>query len=124
MPIKTTVYRPDRLVIAVATDAITLADLQEFVRELRENDLHRLRKIVDLSAAKPAFSVEELAAFIAQLLPRMKNMGWGAIAIVADTKMDEFARIFASLTTQDRPAEVFRSIHDARKWLAASAFPR
>jgi hypothetical protein len=43
---------------------------------------------------------------------------------VADTKMDEFARIFASLTTQDRPAEVFRSIHDARKWLAASAFPR
>jgi hypothetical protein len=45
----------------------------------------------------------------------------GALAIVADSARGEFARFFSELRngTDAPPTKVFRSIHDARRWLAA-----
>ena len=60
MPIRLTVYRPDRLVVGVAVDGITVGDLVDFMRQLTEGELHRFRKIIDVSAAKPEISAEEL----------------------------------------------------------------
>jgi hypothetical protein len=124
MPIRLTVYRPDRMLVCLATDTITVADLEGLLRQLDESDLHRFRKIIDVSAAKPGLTAEELAAFSTTLVARMKDKPRGVMAIVADNKLNELARLFAGLTGQDRPAQVFRSIHDARKWVSSSAFPR
>jgi len=38
--------------------------------------------------------------------------------------MSDLARLFSSVTGDGRPIDVFRSIHEARKWLNTNAFPR
>jgi len=124
MPIRLTVYRPDRLLVCVASGVIAVADLEDLLRQLDEGDLHRFRKIIDVSAARPGLSADELATFSIALLARLKDKPRGVMAIVADNKLDQLARLFAGLTGTDRPAQVFRSIHDARKWISTSAFPR
>ncbi len=124
MPIRLTVSRPDRLVVGIASDTVTLADLADFMRQLGDGELHHFRKIIDVSAAKPALSAEELAQFSEGLRASLKDTPRGAMAIVADSKLNAMARVFASVAGDGRPAEVFRSIHEARKWLSTSAFPR
>ncbi|MBS0548258.1 MAG: hypothetical protein JSR24_10940 [Proteobacteria bacterium] len=124
MPIRLTVSRPDRLVVGIASDTVSLADLAEFLHQLTEGELHRFRKIIDISAAKPVLSSEELSRFGEGLREALKDTPRGAMAIVADDKANEMARLFAGVTGEGRPAEVFRSIHEARKWLATNAFPR
>ena len=46
------------------------------------------------------------------------------MAIVADEKLDHLARLFSGVTGEERPVNIFRSIHEARKWLNTNAFPR
>jgi hypothetical protein len=124
MPLRLTVYPPDRLVIGVATDTITVADLVDFMRQLTEGELHRFRKIIDITGARPDMSPEELATFSEDLRAALKDTPRGAMAIVAHDKTNELARLFSSVTGDERPVDVFRSIHDARKWLNTNSFPR
>ena len=42
----------------------------------------------------------------------------GPLAVVADRQRGELAQIFKALAADDRPVEIFPSIHEARKWLA------
>jgi hypothetical protein len=42
----------------------------------------------------------------------------GPLALVADPQRGELAQTFKALAADDRPVEIFRSIHEARKWLA------
>jgi hypothetical protein len=124
MPIRLDVFAPDRLVIGVATDRITLADLIDFLRQMQEGQLHRFRKIIDIANAQPDITQEELATFSEGLRPALKGTPRGAMAIVASEKLDGLARLFSGVTGEERPVNVFRSIHEARKWLNTNAFPR
>jgi hypothetical protein len=124
MPIRLTVFGPDRLVVGVAVDTITVADLVDFMRQLTEGELHRFRKIIDISAARPEISAEELAQFSEGLRAALKDTPRGAMAIVANDKTNDLARLFSGVTGDGRPVDVFRSIHEARKWLSTNTFPR
>ena len=124
MPIRLTVYAPDRLVIGVAADTITVADLADFVRQVGEGALHRFRKIIDITGARPEITPEELAKFSEGLREALKDTPRGAMAIVAHDQTSELARLFSDVTGGGRPVDVFRSIHEARKWLNTNAFPR
>lgn len=62
-------------------------------------------------------SDEEMDVF-AGLVRRASDSGpRGAMALVANSNQDEFARTFAATAGADRPVKVFRSIHEARAWL-------
>jgi hypothetical protein len=124
MPFRLTVYAPDRLVIGVATDTITVTDLVDFMRQLTEGELHRFRKIIDITGARPDISAEELDKFSQGLRQALKDTPRGAMAIVAHEQMGVLARLFSSVTGDGRPVEVFRSIHAARQWLNTNSFPR
>lgn len=124
MPLRLTVYAPDRLVIGVATDTLTVTDLVDFMRQLTDGELHRFRKIIDITGARPDISTEELDTFSQGLREALKDTPRGAMAIVAHEKMGDLARLFSSVTGDGRPVEVFRSIHDARQWLNTNSFPR
>ena len=123
MPLRLDVFAPDRLVIGVATDRITLADLVDFLRQIQEGQLHRFRKIIDIANAQPDITQEELAKFSEGLRVTLKDTPRGALAIVASEKFDPLARLFSGVTGEERPANVFHSIHEARKWLNTNAFP-
>jgi hypothetical protein len=118
------VFAPDRLVIGVASDRITITDLVEFLHRMQDGQLHRFRKIIDLTNARPDLTKEELIQFSAGLREALKDTPRGAMAIVATEETGDFARLFSSATGEGRPVDVFRSLHEARKWLNTNAFPR
>ena len=121
MPIRLTIFHLDRLIIGIATDKVTLLDLVGFFREIAESNTLHYRKLFDVTAAEPALSKEELAAFGERVRQARSEKPRGALAIVADSERGEFARFFSELRggTDAPPTKVFRSIHDARSWLAA-----
>ena len=121
MPIRLTIFHLDRLIIGIATDKVTLLDLVGFFREIAESNTLHYRKLFDVTGAEPALSKEELAAFGERVRQARTDKPRGALAIVADSARGEFARFFTDLRagTDAPPTKVFRSIHDARSWLAA-----
>jgi hypothetical protein len=121
MPIRLTIFHPDRMILGVATEQVTLLDLVGFFREIVESRTLHYRKLIDVASAEPALSKEELAAFGERVREAHGERPRGALALVADSNRGEFARFFAELRsgTDAPPTKVFRSIHDARRWLAS-----
>ncbi len=117
MPMRITVSRFERLLVGVASGDLTLADLQQFFREIVEGGMVDYRKIVDIAGCNPVVTPQELAAFGAGVRDAHKNKPPAPLAIVAHERQNTTAALFAQLTADVRPARVFRSIHDARKWV-------
>ena len=120
MPIHLEIYHPDRIVVGVARGEITLAEFGGFVRDLAQAGVMHYRKIIDVTAAKSStVGKDELLAADTQLRGLDHRKGpRGPLALVTDASRGELAQAFKALTADDRPVEVFRSIHAARKWLA------
>lgn len=117
MAIRTTFYHPDRLVIGIFEGEMHLKDFLDFALKIRNNNVVHYRKIINVIDAHPKFTEQELLALV-QVLRATPTGPRGAVAFVADTERGEFARMFSQLEIGGRPAQVFRSIHDARKWLS------
>lgn len=117
MPVRTTFYHPDRLVIGLFEGEMQLSDFVEFALEIQKNNLIHYRKILNVIDAHPGFSEQELRALVKMIREAPIDRPRGAVAFVANPERGEFAHLFASLEVDGRPARVFRSIHDARKWL-------
>jgi len=119
MPIHLEIYHPDRIAIAVARGEITLEEFGGFVRELAQSGAMHYRKIFDVSDAKSStVRQDELLAADQRLRAVTPKGPRGPLAVVADPKRMEVAHTFKALAADDRPVEIFRSIHEARKWLA------
>ena len=123
MPIRIDVFAPDRLVVGVASDRITLSDLVAFLAQIQERQLYRFRKIIDISNARTDITQEQLAMFSVGLREALKDTKRGPLAIVSGKELGDFARLFSAVTGEGRPAQVFRSIHEARRWLNTNDFP-
>ena len=117
MSVRTTFYHPDRLVIGLFEGEMQLSDFIEFALEIQKNDLIHYRKILNVIDAHPGFTEKELRALVHMIREAPTDKPRGAVAFVANPERGEFANLFASLEVDGRPARVFRSIHDARKWL-------
>lgn len=114
------IFHPDRIVVGVARGEITLSKFGGFVRGLAEAGVLHYRKIFDVTAAKSStVGKEELLAADRQLRVLTNRKGpRGPVAVVADRERGELAQIFKALAADDRPVEVFTSLHEARRWLA------
>ena len=117
MSVRIAFYHPDRLVIGLFEGQMQLSDFVEFALEIQKNDLIHYRKILNVIDAHPGFTEQELRALVRLIREAPTDKPRGAVAFVADPERGEFANLFASLEVDGRPARVFRSIHDARKWL-------
>ena len=119
MPIHLEIYHPDRIAIAVARGEITLEEFGGFVRELAQSGSMHYRKIFDVTDAKSStIGQDELLAADQRLRAVTPKGPRGPLAVVADSQLGDLAQTFKALAADDRPVEIFRSIHDARKWLA------
>lgn len=121
MPFKVDIFPPDRMVVAVARGEISLADLMMLVKELVDSGTLPYRKIIDITSATSAIGQGELETIAERLRSVPVARPRGPLAIVADGNRGELGRLFMSLTSDERPVQVFRSIHDARKWLLANS---
>lgn len=122
MPIQMEIFHPDRLVLGVGRGDITAAEYAKFLADIVQSGVVHYRKIIDVTAASSStVGQEELLAFDARFKAYSTERR-GPIAIVADPQRNgSIAQAFKAITSVDRPVEVFRSIHDARKWLAKHA---
>jgi hypothetical protein len=115
------IFPPDRIVTVVARGEITMFDLAKLTKDLIDAGVLTYRKIVDITSATSAIGENELGMIAERLrnapVPRQR----GPLAIVADHERGELARLFMSMTSEERPVQVFRSIHEARKWLLATS---
>lgn len=118
MPVRFQISHPERTVVGVAQGIVTLKDVLAFARELETRQALGYRKIIDVMSGKAMISEIDLAAYGERLheLPPEKRP-YGPIALVTSEENSALAQLFAKLTGQERPAQVFRSIHAARKWL-------
>lgn len=121
MPFKVDIFPPDRMVVAVARGEVSLADLMMLVKELIDSGTLPYRKIIDITSATSAIGKGELENIAERLRSVPVSKPRGPLAIVADGNRGALARMFTSLTSDERPVQVFRSIHDARKWLLANS---
>ena len=118
MPIEQTIHPLDRLIIGIATGDLTLPDLAAFTQNIIRANLLHYRKLIDTTHCTPVLSEKELAALAQVLRSVQTDRRRGPLAIVADPNRGELAHLFAALGVDGRPAQVFRNIHDARRWLA------
>jgi hypothetical protein len=125
MPVHWTVSHPQRLVVAVAKDEVTVADIEQYFAGVTAEGGMSYRKIFEITHTPNALSEENLKALGQRVMFYAQHGQVGPVAIVAAS--DESyaqARIFAEAAQVSRPLQIFRELHTARQWLDAQASRR
>lgn len=118
MPVQWTVSHPTRLIVAVARGDLGLADIEGYLDEIVALGALAYRKIFDMTHATPKLDDDALMALGARIRAYRALGEMGPLAIVATTQASyEQAHIFAALAEADRPIQIFRDLHEARRWL-------
>jgi hypothetical protein len=120
MPVTWTISHPARLVIAVVKDEANLADMQQYLDAVVVADALSYRKIFDLSNGALDLTDQDMMALGARIRAYASTSTMGPLAIVAASPQAyERARFYSTLADADRPLQIFRELHLARKWLDA-----
>lgn len=122
MPLRFQVDHAHRTVVGVAEGEVTLQDVIDFTLEIEKHNAAGYNKIVDVMDGTSKLSVEDFVAYREHMRGRARPHG--PLALVTSDRNGELARLFAQFTGKQRPAEVFTSIHEARRWLAAQGVGR
>ena len=124
MPIASTISHPTRLVTATATGAVTLRQFQDYLDSVVVADAMAYAKLVDISAATLALRDDEMMILAAWIRAYSSTAKMGPEAIVTSTtETYTQARLYTTLTSTDRPVQIFLDLAAARKWLATAASP-
>ena len=115
MPLKFQVDHAQRTVVGVARGDVGLQDVIDFTLEIEKNNAAGYHKIVDVMEGTSKLSADDFVAYREHMHGRQRPHG--PLALVSSDRNGPLARLFAQFTGKERPAEVFASIHDARKWL-------
>ena len=124
MPVHWTISHPQRLVVAVAKDQVTVADIEQYFAGVTAQGGMAYRKIFEITHTPTALSEENLKALGQRVMFYAEHGQVGPVAIVAAS--DESytqAQIFAQAATARRPLQIFRELHAARQWLDAHGAP-
>lgn len=118
MPVHWTISHPHKLVVAVAKDRVTAADIEQYFAGVTADGAMSYRKIFEITDTPNALSDENLRALGARVVLYAQHGQVGPLAIVAasDASFHQ-ARIFAAAATARRPLAIFRELHAARRWL-------
>ena len=105
------------VVLGVAEGPLTLKDLIHFSLGMDKNNTASYAKLVDVVGGTALLSEADMAAFRDRIQSLPKDRAHGPLALVTSEEHGPLARLFAETTSAERPVKVFKSIHDARKWL-------
>ncbi len=124
MPVHWTISHPSRLVVAIAKDDVTVADIEKYFAGVTAAGAMSYRKIFEITHTPRALSEENLQALGQRVVYYAQHGQVGPLAIVAGTQ-ESFsqAEIFAAAAQVSRPLMIFREMHAARRWLDEQAIP-
>lgn len=124
MPVHWTVSHPARLVVAVAKDDVTPADIERYFAGVTADGAMAYAKIFEITHTPLALNDENLKALGERVIFYAQHGQIGPVAIVAASD-ESFAqaKIFAAAAQVKRPLAIFRELHAAREWLDAQPVP-
>jgi hypothetical protein len=118
VPIQVEIFHFDRLVVGIGRGVVTLPEYGKFIADLIQQGLIHYRKIIDVTSVDSSPITKELLLAFDARLKEYNTTPRGPLAIVAHRDRGEVALAFKAITSRGRPIEIFRTIHDARAWLA------
>ena len=116
MPIYMEISPLHRLVTIVARGTVSGDEVRGTAQKLADARVRRFAKIVEVAGATFDFQPPDVLA-LAQTL-RADADGRGPIAFVVRDMDQPFPRMFATQTAHEGPVDLFKSLHDARAWIA------
>ena len=122
MPIHLEISRLQRTVVIVARGAVTPEDIRQTMQELVDKNVRPFGKIIDIFNATSDIDLAQIRHIAGMLRGRPEETR-GPVAFVINPERGEFADAFAMATEGERPLKLFRSIHDARRWVEALVLP-
>src|SRR5260370_18278827 len=124
MPVHWTVSHPQRLVVAVAKDQVTVADIEQYFAGVTADGAMAYRKVFEITHTPMALSEENLKALGQRVMFYAQHGQIGPLAIVASSD-ESFAQaqIFAAAAPARRPPPIFREPHATRPWRRAPPSP-
>ena len=118
MPVHWTISHPARLVLAVAKDNVKVEDIEQYFAGVTAGDAMSYRKIFEIDTTSMALSDDMLRGLGQRVVLYARHGQVGPLAIVAGSDQSYAqAQVFASSATADRPLQIFRERHAARRWL-------
>jgi len=122
MPVHWTISHPSRLVVAVAKDEVTVADIEQYFAGVTDGGAMSYRKIFEITHTPDALNEDNLKALGQRVIFYAQHGQVGPVAIVAASDDSyEQAEIFAAAAQVSRPLMIFRELHAARRWLDGQA---
>jgi hypothetical protein len=117
MPISLDISPIDRMVVIAAIGHVTPEEIGRNTQELIAANVAHYGKIIDVSLATSDLSKDQVDR-IAVMLRGDPGSGRGPVAFVINPDRVGFAHVFADVTQGDRPVALFRTLREARAWLA------
>lgn len=117
MPIYLEISPLHRLVTIVARGTVNGPEVRASAQKLADAKVRRFAKIVEIASAAFDFRHEEIGD-LAALLRGSDNDPRGPVAFVVGGRESLFAKRFAEHTASEGPVDVFRTLHEARAWIA------
>ena len=117
MPIYLEISPLHRLVTIVARGTVNGPEVHASAQKLADAQVRRFAKIIEIAGAAFEFRHDEIGA-LAAVLRGSDNDPRGPVAFVVGTRESAFARRFAEQTASEGPVETFRTLHEARAWIA------
>jgi hypothetical protein len=118
MPIHLDISRIDRLLVIVVRGKVTADDIRDVIPKIAEAGARQFAKIIDVSSATAEIDREQMERIAGALRGGVGADQRGVVAFIVDPQRGEVAGLFSETTRGDRPVKLFRSLHDARRWLA------
>jgi len=119
MPIYTTVYHLDRLIIARTKGRVTLAHLEDYFDAVTKARARSYGKIFDSTSGTSVLSEKHIATFRARMDAFVAGGKVGPFAVVTGPERHmRLANICKTVAMADRPMRIFADIDTARQWLA------
>ncbi len=120
MPITWQIVADERLVSARAEGRVTLQDIFAYLDAVVVGEAQSHAKLFDTGTMVLALSDDEMMALGARMSAYSAAFAEaGPLALVASTLATEgFAKRFLNVSSVRRPAKLFRTVEQAKAWLA------
>ncbi|OFX06432.1 MAG: hypothetical protein A3D94_22935 [Alphaproteobacteria bacterium RIFCSPHIGHO2_12_FULL_66_14] len=117
MPIHLDISPLHRVVVIVASGHVTPEEISRTTQDLVKANVPSYGKIIDVAMSTSDLSEAQVEG-IAAMLRGDPGSGRGPVAFVINPDRVGFAHAFADVTKGERPVQLFRSLREAREWLA------
>ncbi len=124
MPIYVDVSALDRAIHIVARGRATVDEISECVGKLKDPKIRGYAKLVDVTGVTSMMTAAEVWELAASLRGPADASPRGPLAFLVDPDRPGFAEVFSDASRGDRPIALFKSLRDAREWLAGNLLDR